>query len=314
MALATQSPATRRAARRGKKLLKRNLPPGLYDAVGAIAKTSSDTDTFWALAGTLAAIAVGLERGFLQSGTYVRDFTWQLHGVLNGEINKQETREARGIESSFEDFRPWLGERIAAEDTSDTGPTFDVRPTLFNWIDVANQRLTLRRYARPDQIEHHARALIWRPIELTREKVASGTDKNKPSTEGSLASPDGGDIGFAVLVIRFFDLLDVERQSTMGRNRIRAAEADDVAGFYGVSEEVMPPSGEEERHACETFLEDLKAMDAKRIERVHMTIIEAMGKAVREKLGGGTWPQSFRMKSPRERLTWLIRRQVRAGK
>lgn len=335
---ASQSPDTRRAARRGKKLLKRNLPPGLYAAAAAIAKDSPDVVRFWALAGSLACIALGLERAFLESGTLVRDLTWELHALLNGEPGKTP-----GEPYGFDDFTPWIAAQVEKQSgkrnetragSSQSGARSSgeqIRRMYFNWIDVANERLTFRRYARPDHIEHHARALLAKPLAFARALPAAAPNSVSgavPDTaaasaggfaeiseaQDALPSPTPEDIAFGVFALRFFDLLDVERQSTMGRNRIRVALASDVAGFYGVSEKVIPPTPGEETAAHETFLDEVDSLDDPDTNRVYRSILDDMATAVRHKLRTGAWPPAFRMRSPRERLPWTMRRRIGAGK
>jgi len=308
---APQSPATRRAARAGKNILKRNLPPGLFEASKRIAKNAPDADGFWALAGALAAIALGLERGFLQSGTIVRDFTWTIHSLLNGE----ELTTLPEF-SEFEDFQTWMREWVDQTNADDHGRSKLFRPMLFNWIDVANERLTLRRYARPDHLEHHARILIARPLTFVfgPGDAPGGREAGStlPSQVPDEIRPD--DIAFGEFLLRFFDLLDIERQNSMGRNRIRRTSSDNMGGFYGVSEEFISADPGEENEAHEKFLADIDSLNSSDVNTFYRNIIDKMAVAVRIKMEKGSWPTAYRLRGPRERLPWLMRLRVGSGK
>lgn len=280
-------PDRRRAARTGRALLRRGLQPGLHAWIEALARAHEDPDRVFAWGGALAAIALELERAYGRAGSEVRDLILQLHRAI----------DATGAPPSLfaypelADFLPWITGLPAS------GPDrawLQTRRTLLSWIDVASERLTMRRYHRPDHPLHHARALIVQPL------VQLGLD---PGGEGATAH-HGAEAWdpFALTLLRFLDLLDSERQGALGRNRVAGSLPAQMGGFYGVSENVQPPERNAVDQLTRELLQAVGSLAAAPLPSPLVgVILKDMNAALETRLRRGDWPQAFRPLSPEQR-------------
>lgn len=279
----------KRAARAGRRMLARALPPGISGWIDRLAGSHDTPDEVYAWVGALAAIATGLEQAFLTSGTEVRDQILGLHSML---FSSETGRETEGAEA-FEPFLPWLKARL--EGSTGSPP---VRVVLMQWIDVASERLTLRRYHRPDLPAHHAHTLIVLPAETIGIDLTPGGALE--SSRGEHPPTHASEIALAVL--RFVDLLDAERLAAQGKKRISAPDSEEFGGFYGISESVQPPT----QFELQSELKSLRDRTTELLEKPGLpsalqAILEDMRRALEERERHGQWPEAFRWRSPAER-------------
>jgi hypothetical protein len=210
-------------------------------------------------------------QAFSRSGAEVRDAVWALHAFIKSE--KPTTGAA-----SLTEFEPWLIERLRG-DAPETGAR---RRALVQWIDAANERLTMRRYARRDRRREHAGALIAAPMALW------------PGAAESSAPPELIDL--AELALRFWDCLHAESQAALGRNRI-ARDDNGIGGFYGMDEIVAPPTAGEIAGAVEALARDLAAYSAESLgpplTSFARDFIKTLHGAATRRLTRNDWPRRF---------------------
>lgn len=186
-------------------------------------------------AGFFAEIGLALNEAYSRTGEELRDLIWALHRFLKDSSAPAPT--------ALEPYAAWHRLWIGVEDQWR-------RAVIHNWIDAANERLTMQAYHRADQRRRHALALIAGPMAML------GVCPRE-----SAADPRGEVACLAELVLRFFDLLDAERQAAIGRNRIAAPRADGFGGFYALAAEARPPSAEDIVAAALALADDIERFD-----------------------------------------------------
>lgn len=279
----------KQAARAGRRMLERALPPGFVRWVDRIAESQDAPEEVHAWAGSLAAIATDLEQAFLESGTEVRDRILGLHAMLSGGEVSREALPGRELEP----FLPWL---IPYLESSPDSPS--PRIVLMQWIDVASERLTLRRYHRPDLPAHHARTLIVVPARTLGIPLAPPEDEKSAARESGATR----ETEIALALLRFVDLLDAGRLSAQGKNRISAPDTGEFGGFYGVSENVQPPSTRELEAEMAELQQDLaQLLEISGLAPAVQVMLEDMKRALRGREERGSWPTEYRWKTPEER-------------
>jgi hypothetical protein len=284
----------KRAARAGRKTVSASLPPGLARWIVHLAEHDASPEDFMAWAGALAAIATALERSFQNSGSEVRDLILRLHEQLSG----RSIPPGSAPSPELAPFLPWMKTRL--EETSDP---VSPRIVLMQWIDTASERLTLRRYHRPDLPAHHARTLLLAPVRHLGSGILS---KPANADERQLISPeqdtDERDKELALVFLRFVDLLDADRLGIQGKNRILPPDAMEFGGFYGISENVQPPDDEE----LKRWTRELRAKVRQLTESMgsgtpFQPLLREMESVLDTRLRTKSWPRSFLRKSVTER-------------
>lgn len=299
----------RRAAKAARRVLGRSLPPAFVRWIDRLAEGHESPDEVLACAGALAALALELDRTFNQAGSEVRDLILRLHDFLGAPSDASAPGPAVLPPlpfPEFEAFAPWLRRRLSLPPSA---PPAGLAPRLvfLQWIDVASERLTLRRYHRPDLPSHHASTLIARPV------LMLGVADPEPTAAG--ASPHHGPIEeIALIVLRFVDLLDAERLGAQGKNRAAGYAPADMGGFYGVSENVQPPT----REILDALHRDLRAASLTLAEKpgAHVTfqkILRDIAAAVSRRIESGEWPSDYRWKSPEARQSPPLWRRLLGG-
>lgn len=268
-------------------MLRRGLQPGIYAWIEALAREHEDPDRVFAWCGALAAIALGLERAYGRAGSEVRDLILQLHRAIDATGAPPPPSEFPEIA----DFMPWFSGLLASVPDR---PRLQTQRTVLSWIDVASERLTMRRYHRPDHPLHHARVLIVQPlVQLGLEPGGKGA-----SSERGHEAWDA----FALALLRFLDLMDSERQGAMGRNRVAGYLPAQMGGFYGVSENVQPPEREVVDQLARDLLQTVGTLAGRPLPSPLVgVILRDMNEALETRLRKGAWPQEFRPLSPEQR-------------
>ena len=95
----TSNMHTRRAATAGRKRLRSALPPGIFRWIELLGENLGAAEETFALAGSLTAIALELQRAYRTSGADVRELIWGLHrlirepekGAGDGEVCKTKS-------------------------------------------------------------------------------------------------------------------------------------------------------------------------------------------------------------------------------
>jgi hypothetical protein len=156
----------------------------------------------------------------------------------------------------------------------------------------------MRRYHRADLLDHHARTLIERPLALL----------------GLAASPDPADEPHGptlpILLLRFLDLLDLERQSALGRNRVVGHLPAEIGGFYGISENVQPPDAP----AVEALLRNLRRDVLTTMEAppspLTADVLADIAAALDVRLQSGRWPRDYALPSTGARQNPTLLRRL----
>lgn len=292
-----------RAARAGRRALALSLPPAFLRWIDRLAGEHDSPEEVLALAGALAAIALEFEQSFARAGTEVRDLILRLHDFLaQADASANVPAVAPPPFAGFEPFVPWLRARLVAP-----APGHPPRLVILQWIDVASERLTLRRYHRPDLPAHHAAVLIARPVRMLGFAAAA------PTNPDALPRRDPLD-EVALVLLRFIDLLDAERLGGQGKNRAPGYHPADIGGFYGISENVQPPS----RETLDALQRDLRAAalsmaDALEGSPALHTPLREIASALTQKIQSGDWPADLRWKSPVDRRPRPLWRRLLGG-
>ncbi len=299
----------RRAARAGRRAIRRGLAPGMAGWVDRFASAQDRPDFVWALAGTLAASALALEEAFSHSGVEVQAIVWRLHELLgSGRARAAQTWNSgppgsRGADP-FEDFAPWIESQVGRPSDAASDPNA-FQALVTRWIDVANERLTLRRYHRPDLRRRHAAVLIAAPIDSILALDESTGDAREEMTQAESNAPREGIVSFAEALLAVWDLTEAERLAPIGVNRLAPAEAAGFGGFYAMAEEMEAlDAGEIERRAGE-FAASIEAFSASGLPRSLHPHAEAVIADIKSELarraGEGHWSRAFEPRPPEMR-------------
>ena len=201
----------------------------------------------------------------------------------------REGDAARGRVKGLESWEPWLLGRLAAGDAGrEPGEKENpVRSMLFQWVEVANERLTMQRYHRRDHRARHARVLIAAPLEVAGAIVADkATD-------------------FAELLLRFYDHLDAKCQADLGRNRIEEPTDESLGGLYSMGAGPAPPSEKAIQDSLGQLNDDLGAFRGRDLPTTLQTLAERASKemrhAIEERLRSGAWPLQYRLATAEQR-------------
>lgn len=274
----------RRASTSGEKLLRRLLPPGYFRWLELLGDGLGSRAELFAVAGSLASIAAGLEKAYLNAGSDVRDLVLALHLYI-----KYPERPATESVAGLKAYDPWFRARLAPHETDSS----NVRSVYFQWIDAASERLTLKAYQGPGHRARHARVLIARPLSLI------DSEGRAPIAEAMLP--------LAEFVLRFWDLLDADRQTAMGRNRISDPEHGRLGASYAMAGDVELPTGESYNAALRRLVADSSAFPIAEmplsLRPAAERITAELRGAVEHRLNGGEWPADFRLAGPDERQT-----------
>lgn len=268
-----------RAARRA---LARTLPPAIAAWVERAAAASPSPEEALNLAGTLASIAALLESSYRKSGASVSEEVFALHGlILRGE-------EGAAGRAGNSEFARWL--------LSFRNKNEEARRLMIQWIEIAAERLTMRRYARGGDRLRHARHLIAAPVRFML---------------GVGAVPETCLYDFSEVILAFWDHLDSKRQSELGRNRIGLSLAGDFGGFYAISEDVQPPTAEAEGEALLALGAQVRALESSPAMSAWMkAMLGEMLAAIEHRRTEGHWPEAMRVRTSGERDardSWLER-------
>ncbi len=261
-------------ARIGRDLLGAQLlPSGVFGWLEILAGQFDSDGELFALAGSLGAMAALLGDAFRASGSRVRDLTWALHRLVNrpGEMGDPI--------AGLENFEPWL--RTFLLSPADSGPTR--RQAIFQWIEVANERLTMKSYSRSDHRARHARILIAVPLALVVENSVT---------------PSGAIQHLAELLLSFHDHLESAREAELGRNRIEPPKPDGLGGFYGMAEAASSPDEATIKESLERLSSEYAAFDSEGLSsplrKVGQAIAREARSAIETRLASGQWPDEFR--------------------
>lgn len=288
----------RRAARAGRRVLKRTLSAGLFGWIEKLNDEAKMSGELHAMSGLLAQIGVSLETAYQNSGEQVRKLIWSLHRQFNPKTMESET-----LLMELKEFSPWIQTRLAHGSDGDS----IFHKILFQWIEVANERLTMRRYARGERRREHGRALIAAPwMAIVGESEGIDSDKGQSV------------LVFTEDVLLFWDHLDARRQAELGRNRIAVSPAGDFGGFYSLSEGVQPPTEEEIALSLHNLRDRLGSFDAASLPSPMVEaapkIIREMRETIEERLDSGDWPDRFQILPPKSqhgRVPWW--RKIKKG-
>lgn len=286
--------ALRRAAKAGRKELRRVLPPALFELLDR-APEDSFRERAFAFGGSLATIAVTLESAYRISGAGVRDAIWALHAFIRED-------DAPAI-PQLEPYSEWL----RAELRRDNESARKLQSIVFRWIDVASERLTMRRYHRADHLRGHAATLIAAPVQWLLESVA-----------GHVVQQGRDDLAaISELILRYWDFADSERQLAAGHNRIVRRENEQIGGFYGVAESFQTPATEEIAESMRQLAND--ALDMQKqvlspasaaLNAIYSSLPGAIARAVEARESRGKWPKAWEIpprKTESSVAGWLAR-------
>ena len=258
------------------------LPPGFFRWLELVGDGLGSRVELFAVAGSLASIAAGLEKAYLKAGSDVRDLVLALHKIIRYP-ERPATESVAGLKA----YDPWFRARLAPNETDSS----DVQSVYFQWIDAATERLTLKAYQGPDHQTRHARVLIARPLSLIdfegRDSLAEAV------------------LPLAEFVLRFWDLVDADRQTAMGRNRICDAEHGRLGASYAMAGDVELPTGESYSAALRRLVADSSAFQTTEmpltLRPAAERIIAELCGGVEQRLNGGEWPADFQIAGPDER-------------
>lgn len=299
----------RRAARAGKRAVRRGLAPGMAEWIERFASAQSHPDNVWALAGILAASALALEKAFSHSGVKVQAIIWRLHELLGaGRASAAQARDSGRSDPSaadpFEDFAPWIESQIGNSGKAVSDPdSFEAMIT--RWIDVASERLTLRRYHRADLRRRHAAVLIAAPIEailVLNDSTESAQEETTAEESNALREEI---ISFAETLLALWDLTEAERLAPIGVNRLAPAEAGGFGGFYAMAEEMESLDAAEIDRRVDEFAESLESFSAAGLPRSLQphadAVIDEIKSECAQRAGEGRWSRGFEPKPPEMR-------------
>ncbi len=243
-------------------------------------------DAAWTAAGVAVAIGEVFDEARAIGGRAIVDVTFALHARLGLSHAAPPTPFIELI--ALDPYMEWLAPRLEA------GAPW--RPILARWIETINERLTLHRYGTPAQRRIHAQDLIGAPLAALLEPTAALLE---------LADP----------MLAFQDLIDADRFGARGWNRIDLPDANRIGGFYGLSDEVRPPSPEHIGAVAARTAEQLAPYAAAPFPPHIQAWVRATIGLVREALlrraAEGAWPEW-----PVAEPGWLDRLQswIRGGK
>ncbi len=277
----------KRAAQAGRKIVSKHLPPGLARWIDHLATRSASPEEFHAWAGTLASIATALEKAFQHSGAEVRDLILRLHQFLSDPPLSRTSSSAPPPCEELAPFIAWLESRL-----SDSSAHPPARIVLLQWIDIASERLTLRRYHREDLPAHHAKTLLLAPLRYLGGIVHAPDSRATGNEESREREAE-----LALVFLRFVDVLDAERLGQQGKNRVSPPDAMEFGGFYGISENVQPPSSEELEHWTRDLRERAGTLKQSLNENSPFEpLLTEMETVITARLDRGSWPRDFRSK------------------
>lgn len=269
--------ARRQTSAFARKLLRKHLSPGYFGWIEQLASAQAEPERLYPVFGFLASIALSLERTYQNAGGEVRDLIWQLHAGFKGPV-----AELGMLHPETTLWTEWLQDFLTAPEVEAERR----RKMLFQWTEIASERLTMRRYHRPDHLARHAHILFSEPIYIALQLETPARDPG--ATTDTLES----------LMLRFFDLIDVERQAALGRNRISHHENAEFGGFYGIAEDVQPPEAATVESRMKMLVSDLGKIAPDNLSGQHLvpisqSILRDMTSAIHDRLESGAWPKSF---------------------
>lgn len=308
----------RRAARAGRRAVRRGLAPGMAGWIERFASAQSQPESAWALAGILAASALALEEAFSHSGVEVQAIIWRLHEMLgagraaamastqtaqSAQIGKSGRPDSSGADP-FDDFAPWIESQVGGQGAA-VGDPDSFEALITRWIDVASERLTLRRYHRADLRRRHAAVLIAAPIEAILALDESTGTAQEETTAEELDAPREEIISFAEALLAVWDLVEAERLAPVGVNRLAPADSAGFGGFYAMAEEMESVGEDEIERRVGEFAESLEALSAGGLPRPLQPHAEAVIDDIKSELARraseGRWSRAFEPKSPEMR-------------
>ena len=220
--------------------LRRAPRPFLRLALEQLDRTSLPAEVIadaWAAAGVGLAFAEILEDAAKMGGRSIVDVTFALHARLGLAASASPPEGLRLV--ALDPYAAWLERR--------TLPDSPWRRPFGRWIDLLNERLTLHRYTNPEHRSRHARDLLALPL-LT---LARAID---PAAEPSPAL-----LQFCDRLLALWDLSRSAEHALHGWNRVAPPDPDRIGGFYGLSDEAVPPEPAALRAAAESLMQAFQA-------------------------------------------------------